>query len=54
MIHKLNNLTSDYDPQLELMERRVGDADKLITIEKVRGELNLRFERLNMKISKND
>jgi hypothetical protein len=28
MIHILNNLTSDYDLQLALMERRVGDADK--------------------------
>jgi hypothetical protein len=28
MIHTLNNLTSDYDLQLALMERRVGDADK--------------------------
>jgi hypothetical protein len=52
MIHILNNLTSDYDLQLELKERRVGDADKpFLTIEKVRGELNLRFERLNMKTS---
>jgi hypothetical protein len=28
MIHILNNLTSDYDLQLALMERRVGDAVK--------------------------
>jgi hypothetical protein len=49
----LNNLTSDYDPQLALMERRVGDADKPLSVEEVRGELNLRFKRLNMKISRN-
>jgi hypothetical protein len=33
MIHILNNLTSDYDLQLALMERRVGDADKPLTVE---------------------
>jgi hypothetical protein len=54
MIHILNNHTSDYDLQLALMERRVGDADKPLTVEEVRGELNLRFERLNMKTSKNE
>jgi hypothetical protein len=53
MIHILNNLTSDYDLQLALMERRVGDADKALTVEEVRGELNLRFERLSMKTSRN-
>jgi hypothetical protein len=52
MIHILNNLTSDYDLQLALMERRVGDADKALTVEEVRGELNLRFERLTMKTSR--
>jgi hypothetical protein len=54
MIHILNNLNSDYDLQLALTERRVGDADKPLTVEEVRGELNLRFERLNMETSKND
>jgi hypothetical protein len=41
MTHILNNLNSDYDLQLALMERRVGDADKPLTIEDVRGDLNL-------------
>jgi hypothetical protein len=54
MIHILNNLTSDYDLQLALMERRVGDDDKPLTVEEVRGELNLRFERLHMKTSRNE
>jgi hypothetical protein len=54
MIHILNNLTSDYNLQLALMERRVGNADKPLTVEEVRGELNLRFERLNMKTSSNE
>jgi hypothetical protein len=54
MIHILNNLTSDYDLQLALMERRVVDADKPLTVEEVRGELNLIIERLNMKNSRNE
>jgi hypothetical protein len=44
MIQILKNLAS--------MEIRIGDADKPLTVEDVRGELNLRFERLNMKISR--
>jgi hypothetical protein len=43
MIHILNDFTSDYD----------GDADKPLTVEEVKGELNLRYERLNMKNSRN-
>jgi hypothetical protein len=35
----LNNFTSDYDLQLALMERRIGDADNLFTVEEVRGDL---------------
>jgi hypothetical protein len=54
MIHILNNLTSDYDLQLALMERRVGDADKPLTVEEVRRELNLIFVRLNMKTSRKE
>jgi hypothetical protein len=54
MIHILNNITSDYDLQLSLMERRVGDADKPLTVEEVRGELSLRFEKFNMNTSRNE
>jgi hypothetical protein len=53
MIHILINLISDYDLQLALMERRVGDVDEPLTVEEVRGELNLRFERLSIKTSRN-
>jgi hypothetical protein len=49
----LNNLTSDYDLQLAVIETRVGDADKPFTVQELRGELNLRFERLNMNTSRN-
>jgi hypothetical protein len=54
MIHILNNLTSYFDFQLVFMERRVGDDDEPLTVEEVRGELNPRFERLNMKTSRNE
>jgi hypothetical protein len=53
LIHTLNNLTSDYDLQLVLMERRVGDVEKSLTIEEIRGELSLRFESMNIKSSNN-
>jgi hypothetical protein len=52
MNHILNNLTSDYDLQLALMERRVGDADKPLRVKEVRGKLNIRYERLYMKTSR--
>jgi gag-polypeptide of LTR copia-type/Zinc knuckle len=48
MIHILNNLTSDYELQLAMMERRVGDSERPLTVEEIRGELSLRFERLNI------
>jgi hypothetical protein len=47
MIHTLNNLTSAYDLQLALMERRVGNTEKSLTIEEIKSELGLCFERLN-------
>jgi hypothetical protein len=54
MIHIFNKLSSDYDFQLALMERRVGDTDKTLTVEDVRGESNFRFKKLNMKSSRNE
>ena len=36
-----------------MMERRVGDAEKPLTIEEIKGELSLRFERLNLNTSNN-
>jgi hypothetical protein len=35
------------------MEIRVGDVEKPLTIEEIRGELILRYERMNMKSSSN-
>jgi hypothetical protein len=50
MIHILNYLTSDCELQLALMEIRVGDVEKPLTIGEIRGELILRYERMNLKL----
>jgi hypothetical protein len=52
MIHILDNISSNYDLQLSFMEIRVGDADYPLKVEEVKAELNLRFERINMKTSR--
>jgi gag-polypeptide of LTR copia-type/Zinc knuckle len=54
MIHMLNNLTSDYELQLALMEKRVGDAEKPLTVEEIKAELSLRFEMLYMNANGNE
>jgi Zinc knuckle len=54
MIHVLNNLTPDYDLQLALMEKRIGDNDKPLTVEEIRAELSQCFERLSVKSTRND
>jgi hypothetical protein len=48
MVHILNNLTSDYELQLAMMERRVGGSERPLNVEEIRGEFSLRFERLNI------
>jgi hypothetical protein len=50
----LNNLTSDYELQLALMEKREGDAEKPLTVEEIKAELSLCFERLNMNTNGNE
>jgi hypothetical protein len=49
MIHILNNMTLDYDLQLALMEKHINDKLNPLTVDEIRDDLNLRFERLNMK-----
>ena len=49
MIHILNNVTSDYDLQLTMMEKRINDKLNPLTIDEIRADLNLCFERLNLK-----
>jgi hypothetical protein len=54
MIHVLNSLTSEYDLQLALLEKRVGDRDRLLTVEKIRADFSLLFERLHAKSTKTE
>jgi hypothetical protein len=42
-------MTEDYDLQLAMMEKRVTDKSNPLTIDKIRDDLNLRFESLNEK-----
>ena len=46
MIHVLNNLTPDYDLQVALLERRIGDDVNPLIVSEIRAELSLRLERL--------
>jgi hypothetical protein len=54
MIQMLNDLPTEYDLQLALLEKGIGNTDKPSTVEEIRAELSLRFEILNMKSTKND
>ena len=54
LIHILNNLTSDYEMQVLLMEKRVGDKTNPLTLEELRDELNLKYERMNRKKREED
>ena len=54
MIHVLNNLTADYDLQLALLEKRIGDKERPLTVDEIRAELSLRFQRLTMKSARNE
>jgi hypothetical protein len=44
MIHMLNNLTSINELQLALMEKRVSDAEKPLTVEEIKAEFNFMGE----------
>jgi hypothetical protein len=48
MIHALNNLTSDYELQIDLFEKRIGNKENPLQADKLHEELNLRFERVYM------
>jgi hypothetical protein len=54
MIHVLNNLPTEYNLQLALLEKRIGDKDQPLSVEEITAKLSLRFERLNMKSTKNE
>jgi hypothetical protein len=40
----LNNLPIEYNLQLALLEKRIGDRDKPLAFEEMRAELSLRVE----------
>lgn len=46
LLHVLNNLNKEYENQVNLIERRVGAISSPLTIEEMRDELCLRYERL--------
>jgi hypothetical protein len=52
IIYALNNLTTEYDLQIVLLEKRIGDKDNPLTVEDKRVELILHFEKFNMKSTK--
>jgi gag-polypeptide of LTR copia-type len=47
IVQVLNSLTSDYKLQMLLLEKQIGSKDNPLTIEDLKEELNLRFERLS-------
>ena len=47
MIQVLNSHTLDYELQLAIIERRVGDAERPLIIEEIKRELSLCFEWSN-------
>jgi hypothetical protein len=49
MIQILNSLTEEYELQMLLLEKRIVDVNNPLTIEELREELTLRFERLTSK-----
>jgi hypothetical protein len=49
MIHVLNNPTSDYELQMFLLEKRIGNKDNPLHVSKLRVKWNQRFERLSMQ-----
>ena len=52
IVQVLNSLTSDYKLQMLLLEKQIGNKDNPLSIEELKEELNLRFERLST--SQND
>ena len=54
ILHILNNMTADYDLQLAMMEKRINDKINPLSVDEIRADLNLRFERLNEKKDDND
>jgi hypothetical protein len=54
MMHVTNNLTSEYENQVNNNKKRIGHDNDPIDIEELRDELSLRFERLHLKDDESD
>jgi hypothetical protein len=48
LVHILNNLSSEYELQVLFMEKKIGASTDPLTVETLREELNLKFERLHI------
>jgi hypothetical protein len=46
LLHLLNNLTKEYEPEVKDLEKRIGSSTDPLDIEEVREDLSLRYERL--------
>jgi len=46
IIHVLNNLPSEYDTEVAILEKRLGDKISALTLEEIREDLSLRFEKI--------
>jgi uncharacterized coiled-coil protein SlyX len=53
-LHILNNMTADNNLQLTMMENRLHDKINPLTVDEIRDDLNLRYERLNEKNGDNE
>jgi hypothetical protein len=49
MVQVLNSLTNDYELQMLLLEKQIGSKENPLTIDELKKELSLRYERLVMK-----
>ena len=49
LIQVLNSLTNDYELQMILMEKRIGDKMNPLSIDELNEDLKLRYERLSSK-----
>ena len=49
LMHLINNLTSEYDYQVAMVEKRLDSDKNPLTLEELRADLNLRYERLGLK-----
>jgi hypothetical protein len=53
-VHILNNLSKEYELQVLLMEKCIGSTVDPLSVEDLRADLNLQFERLHMNEDDDD